>query len=168
MLGMLLVVTLTQLELPPEPPEAPPQPEVVAPSLAKRISLESAGAIVGTGAALGISLAFTLSNTYLDAKFANAALGALLMTGGAFAIHELLGGRGEITLVLLTSIVTMAASALIANAIDPTVPMGAILASAIAVIPGAALATIALEVTTPKVRPPLRLAMTGNGFVVHC
>jgi hypothetical protein len=167
MLGLLLVVTLTQLELPPEPTEAPAQPPVVAQNFAQRIVLESAGAIVGTGAALGISLAFTLSNTYLDARFANAALGALLMTGGAFAIHQLLGGRGEITLVLLTSIVTMAAGALIANVIDPTVPMAAILASAIAAVPGAALATISLEGTTPKARPPLHLAMTGNGFMVR-
>jgi hypothetical protein len=122
MLGLIAVLTLAQ-PLPPDvPPESrvDPPPPAVADNVVRRGVFERLGSILGTWARSASFGPSPRQNPQLDAKFANAALGALLMTGGAFAVHELLGGRGEITLVLLTSIAVAGLSARVANTINST------------------------------------------------
>jgi hypothetical protein len=69
-------------------------------------------------------------------------------------------------LALLGSIVSMVAATLIANAIDPTVPMAPILTAAIGALPGAVLSVVGLEGTSPRRRAPVTLAAGPTGFSV--
>jgi uncharacterized membrane protein HdeD (DUF308 family) len=174
MLALVIALTLSQVEAPPPlPPAESPTEErrrapapFVPPNVPQRALLSGAAGVAGAGAALGIALAFSLGNPGLDAKFSTAALGALLVTGGAFTVHQTLGGRGEITLALLAAIVGMAAGALIANALDQTVPKAPILTAVIGAVPAAALAVLGLEGTTPLPRQPLRVSLLPSGVVV--
>lgn len=180
MLALLLLVSLGQVPLVPVP-EAPGmgEPSVVPASegapqpaeaqnkatLARRIGLSGALGVVGAGAGLGIALAFSLPNPSFDARFATTALCTLMVTGGVFLAHEALGGHGEVMLGLLGSLAAMVGAALIANTIDPTVPMAPILTAAIGALPAAALTVLGLEGTSPLYRPGLKVAV-GPGSVL--
>ncbi len=174
MLALVTALTLSQVEAPPPLPlpESPTEerrtapPPYVPPNIAQRVLLSGAAGVAGAGVALGIALAFSVANPGLDAKFSTAALGAILVTGGAFTVHQMFGGRGEITLGLLAAIIGMAGGALIANAIDQTVPKAPILTAVIGAVPAAALVVLGLEGTTPLPRQPLQVSIVPSGVVV--
>lgn len=166
MTSLVLALALTQVQFPSEnrayagPP--PEQPSVVTRSL-----LAGGGGVLASGAALGITVLLLGQKPAFDPTFANAALGAMLVAGVTFSIHQAMGGRGEVLLGLLLSAAVMAGSAAIASAIDGTIPTTAILTTAIGAVPAAAAAVLGLEGSSPaaRPRPPVRLAV-GPG-VVH-
>jgi peptidoglycan/LPS O-acetylase OafA/YrhL len=174
MLALLLALSLGQIDQPLEPPPPPEQQPALSPprappppNVAQRSVFAGLAGIAGAGAALGLSLAFAQGNAQLDTRFSTAALGALLVAGGAFTVHEMLGGRGEITLALLAAIVGMGLGALVANLVDHSVPLVPILTAVIGAVPAAALTVLSLEGTTPMARQsPVRVAMVPNGVLV--
>ncbi len=173
MLALVLVLSLGQVDQPLEPPPPPDSPAALTPprpykppDVAQRSVLSGLAGIAGAGAALGLTLAFAQGNAQFDTKFSTAALGAILVTGGAFTVHEMLGGRGEITLALLGAIVGMGLGALVANLVDQSVPLVPILTAVIGSVPAAALTVLSLEGTTPLPRAPVRVAMVPNGVLV--
>ena len=174
MLSLVLALSLLQTP-PPEPaPELTPPPDapVVAPDLmpgevpqplpyrtppppdqpVRRVLLSTAAGAAGGAAALGISLALTTCFgsciSKFDSNFANMALGALLVTGATFAVHQLLGGGGEITLPFLASLAVMFAASLIAPVIDSTTPNVQLLTTAIGAVPAALAAALILDATS--------------------
>jgi hypothetical protein len=178
MVTLLLLASLAQVPLVPGYDEAAPSPapadsrhasaEVLQreadAKVVRRALLSGAAGVAGSAVGLGIALVFTLPNPSFDARFATSALCALMVTGGAFLVHQGLGGHGEVMLALLGSIVSMVGATLIANAVDPTVPMAPILTAAIGALPGAVLAVVGLEGTSPRRRAPLTLA-AGPGAI---
>lgn len=161
---LVLALTLSQVEL---PPEARARPEVAAaaqPTVWTRALLSGgAGALAG-GAALGLSWMLLSGNPSVgsfDPTFANAALGTLLISGVAFSVHQSLGGQGEVLLALLLVGATMAGTSALAQALDGSLPLTPILATAMGALPAAALAVLGLELTSPapKTVAPVRLAV---------
>jgi hypothetical protein len=69
-------------------------------------------------------------------------------------------------LALLGSIAAMAAATFAATAIDSTVPMTPILTAVLGALPGAALAVLALEGTSARQRPAVRVAVAPTGLTV--
>ena len=149
-------------ELPSEarliPPPAPPAP----PSVVTRSLLAIGGGTLAGGVSLGIAVLLVGSNPNFDPTFATAALASLLITGVAFAIHEAMGGRGEITLALLLTAAVMAGSAGLAIAIDKN--NSAVLTAAIGSLPAAAAAVFGLEITSPKSKARVAVAFGPTGF----
>lgn len=174
MLSLVLALALSQSEppLPPltePPPEARlvPQPEAPPPPSVLTRSLLSTGVgTLGGPAALGIAMLLVGSNPNFDAVFASAALAALLVTGGAFTLHEALGGRGEITLSFLACAVVMAGAAGIALAANPTREYAPYLTIGIGSLPAAAAAVLALEATSPAPRKrAIAITLTPTGVM---
>jgi peptidoglycan/LPS O-acetylase OafA/YrhL len=133
----------------------------------QRVFLSTGAGVLGSGAGLGIALAFSLPNPTFDSKFATSALCALLVAGGAFLVHQAMRGQGEVMFGLLGSIVAMVAATFVANAIDQTVPTGPILTAAIGALPGAALAVLGLELSsTNRRRAPVKVSFAPTSVVV--
>lgn len=112
-----------------------------------------AGALAG-GAALGAMLLFAGARTSVnpsggsfDIVFGTTALAALLIPGVDFAVHQALGGGGEISLAALASIGVMALTGLAvgASGVDPVT--GAVLVAAVGSVPAAISVTAILEAT---------------------
>ena len=150
-------------ELPPEarvipPPRAPEPPSVLTRSL-----LATGGSTLAGGASLAIAILLVGSNPNFDPTFATAALSSLMITGVAFAIHEALGGRGEITLSFLFAAVVMAGAAGLAVALEPSHNLSPILTAAIGSLPAAAAAVFGLEATSPKPKPRIAIGFGPTG-----
>ncbi|MFO0600728.1 MAG: hypothetical protein U0228_35795 [Myxococcaceae bacterium] len=180
MLSLVLALALTQAAEPTAPPasepplpaptELPPEARLTpqpapppGPSMWTRSLLSTGAGMLGTGAALGISMLLIGQNPRFDPIFANAALGALLVTGAVFTVHEALGGRGEITLAFLACAVVTAGAAGLAIAIDPSRDVAPYVTSAIGAIPASIAAVIALEGTNPKPKRGVQLTVMPNG-----
>lgn len=146
----------------PEPTE-PALRRQAPPSLVNRAIFSGLGGLAGSGAGLGLTLAITGTGRTLDTTFANAMLSALLITGVAFTVHETMGGRGEVMLALLSSLVVMGSAAIAAQAIDRTVPAAPILTTLIGTVPAAALSVLALEGTSTRVRGRVQVAVSPSG-----
>ncbi len=131
--------------LPIRAPAPPDQP-------VRRVLLSAAAGVGGAALGLGISMAVTTCLFTcvgkLDTNFANVALGSLMLTGVSFAIHQLLGGGGEITLPLLASLAVMFGASLLAPVIDPTFPNVQLLTTAIGAVPAALAAALILDATS--------------------
>jgi hypothetical protein len=179
MVALVLIASLSQVQLIPAPNQNAPLelPDVgrttadakareASAVVTKRVLLSGGAGVLGAGVGLGIALLFTLPNPSFDARFATAALCSLLVTGGAFLVHQGFGGQGEVMLALLGSIAAMAAATFAATAIDSTVPMTPILTAVLGALPGAALAVLALEGTSARQRPAVRVAVAPTGLTV--
>jgi hypothetical protein len=155
-------------ELPEPPRELRVTPQAPAPTppsvLTRSLAGTGLGALAGA-ASFGISYLLVGQNAAFDPTFSTAALGALLITGVAFTVHEALGGRGEITLGFLLCAVVMAGSAGLALAIDSSRTMAPILTVAIGSVPAAAAAVFGLEASTPQKRSRVQVAFAPNGLV---
>lgn len=161
--SLVLALAVAQLQFPNEnravaTPEAPPT------SVVTRSFLATGGGALAAGAALGISALLVGQNAGFDPTFANAALGAMLVAGVTFSVHQAMGGRGEVLLALLISSAVMAGAAGLATALDGGLPLTPILTTAIGALPAAAGAVLGLELSTPEARPRVRLAF-GPGVV---
>lgn len=177
-LSLVLLIALSQAEVPPEalptPGEQPPaarpvdkgdknEREPISP--VTRSLLAGGGGALAGGASLGIALLLVGSNPNFDPTFATAALATLMITGVTFALHQALGGQGEITLsFLLTAIVMAGAGALGAAIGQGHRTLSPVLAAAIGSVPAAGAAVFALEATTPKARKKVALAFGPTGF----
>lgn len=153
----VLLLALSQTGL---PPELPPEPA----SVLTRTLLGTGGGALAGAASLGIAVLLVGNNPNFDPTFATAALSSLLITGVAFAIHEALGGRGEITLALLFTSIVMASAGGIASAITGDRTLAPVLAAAIGSVPAAAAAMFGLEATSPKPKVRIALAFGPTGF----
>ncbi len=147
-------------------PPAVPEPEPRAPpSVLARSLLATGGGTLAGGVSLGIALLLVGNNPNFDPTFATAALASLMITGVAFAIHEALGGRGEITLsFLLTAIVMAGAGGLSAAIGNGDRVLAPVLAAAIGSLPAAAAAVFGLEATSPKPKTKVSVAFGPTGF----
>ena len=167
---LLLVLSQTGLppELQPEPiplPRSAPEPKPPVPaSVLTRTLLGTGGGALAGAASLGIAVLLVGNNPNFDPTFATAALASLLITGVAFAIHEALGGRGEITLALLFTSIVMASAGGIASAITGDRTLAPVLAAAIGSVPAAAAAMFGLEATSPKPKARIAIAFGPTGF----
>ena len=140
--------TLEPGALPALPIHSPPPPDQPV----RRVLLSSAAGVGGAAVALGLSLAvstcfFTCASKF-DVGFANAALGALLITGAGFAVHQLLGGGGEITLPLLASLAIMFSASFVGPVIDARTPQQELFTSAIGALPAAVAVALILDATS--------------------
>jgi hypothetical protein len=174
-LSLVLLLALSQTEVPPaalptqgeQPPAVSPSEKKVKepPSVATRSLVAGGAGAAAGGVSLGIALLLVGKNDNFDATFATAALAALMITGVSFALHEALGGHGEVTLSFLFTAIVMAASAGISAAIaggDRT--LAPILTAAIGSIPAAAASVLALELTTPKPKHRVALSIGPTGI----
>lgn len=139
---------LTPYELPrPLNVRAPPPPDYPV----RRFLLTTAGGLGGAAAGLGLSLAltscFTTCVPKFDVSFANTALSGLLIAGVGFAVHQALGGRGEVTLPTLASLAIMVAASLVAPAVNPGTPQVQMLTTAFGALPAAAAVALILDAT---------------------
>lgn len=164
MLALVLVVALSQTELPPEARQEPGPPEPVPPSLLTRSLLSGGGGVLAGSASLGITMLLMRENPNFDLTFATAGLSSLLITGAVFALHQVLGGQGEITFSFLLTALVMAGSAGIAAAIGGGREITPIYVAAIGSVPAAAAAVFALEITTPKKKRPLTVGLGPTGI----
>jgi len=172
MLALVLAMSLSQMEFPPEPRvQPPPVTQVASPAPATRIVLTGLAAIVGVGASLGISYAYSMgaNGKSLDYSFSNAVLAGLLATGLGFVVHQAFGAKGEVVVAMLVSLAVMGASAIAANFIDPTVPNSMLITAAIGAVPAAVGTVLCLEFTQPRLhvsptanRGGAGLALTGE------
>ena len=130
---------LAKVQLPPDRP-------------VRRVLLSSAAGVGGAAVALGITLALTTCffscNPKFDVGFANAALGGLLVAGTTFAVHQALGGGGEVILPALASLAVLTAASFIGPVIDPTAPNAQIISTAIGSLPAAVAVALILEATS--------------------
>lgn len=171
MTSLVLLLALSQTApLPDALPELPPEARVTPqprapepPSVVTRSLLATGGGTLAGGASLAIAILLVGSNPNFDPTFATAALSSLLITGVAFAIHEALGGRGEITLSFLLAAVVMAGAAGLAVAIEPNHNISPLLTAAIGSLPAAAAAVFGLEATSPKAKPRIAFAFGPTG-----
>lgn len=176
--GLLLALSLSQAEARPveplptqdePPPEArvtPPAPRPQGVSVVTRAVLAGGGGTLAGGASLGIGLLLANANPGLDPLFSTAALASLLVSGVAFSIHAALGGRGEVTLSFILAAAVMVGAGALTAAITQERYLGPLLVAAIGSLPAAALATFALEGTSPRPKrvPGLTVAFAPNGF----
>lgn len=171
-LSCVLLLALSQTGLPPElepapipVPQASPEPKPREPaSVVTRVLLGTGGGTLAGAASLGLAVLLVGNNPNFDPTFATAALSALLITGVAFAIHEALGGRGEITLALLFTSIVMASAGGIASAISGDRTLAPVLTAAIGSLPAAAAAMFGLEATSPKPKARIAIAFGPTGF----
>jgi hypothetical protein len=174
-LSLVLLLALSQTEVPPEalpvpgeqvPAARPEEPKVKEPpSVVTRSLLAGGAGTLAGGVSLGIGLLLVGSNPNFDATFATAALASLMITGVVFALHEALGGRGEITLsFLLTAIVMAGAGALGAAIGNGDRLLAPVLCAAIGSLPAAAAAVFGLEATSPKPKSRIAIAFGPTGF----
>ncbi len=130
----------------PQRPAAPPDQPV------RRVGLSALAGVGGGAAALGLSIAFSTCfgscAPKFDATFTNAALGGLLIAGVTFAVHQILGGGGEVTLPMLAALALMAGASVVGNLVDPGTPNAQLISSAIGVVPAAVAAALILEATS--------------------
>ena len=173
-LSLVLLLALSQNEVPPEalPTQGAPAPARVAepkgkepPSMLTRSLVSGGAGAAAGGVSLGIALLLVGKNDNFDTTFAPAALASLMITGVTFALHEALGGHGEITLAFLLTAIVMAASGGISAAIaggDRT--LAPVLTAAIGSIPAAAAAVFALEVTSPRQKSKVALGLGPTGI----
>ncbi|MDP1825954.1 MAG: hypothetical protein Q8L48_22005 [Archangium sp.] len=173
MTSLVLLLALSQTgSLPEEQPEPPPEARVTPeprapepPSVFTRSLLATGGGTLAGGVSLGIAMLLVGTNVNFDPNFATAALSALMITGVAFAIHEALGGRGEITLSFLLTAVVMAGAAGLSAAISGGDRLLApVLTAAIGSLPAAAAAVFGLEATSPKAKTRVAIAFGPTGF----
>ena len=170
MLSLVLVLSLAQADpIQPPPADAPVAEPSLDPSVVpapesplrlqrppdrpvRRVLLSTAGGVGGGAVALGITLGLTTCfltcTPKLDVSFANAALGSLLITGVAFAVHQAVGGGGEIILPLLAVMAIMAGSAVLGNVINPNVPQAQLISTAIGLVPASLVAALILNATS--------------------
>ena len=145
-------------------PPAAPEPRAPPSVLTRSLLATGAGTLAG-GVSLGIALLLVGNNPNFDPTFATAALASLMITGVAFAIHEAMGGRGEITLsFLLTAIVMAGAGGLGAAIGNGDRVLAPVLAAAIGSLPAAAAAVFGLEATSPKPKARVAVAFGPTGF----
>lgn len=165
MLSLVLALALSQAEPPPEARVIPePAATVAGPTVLQRGLLGTGAGVLGAGASLGIAMLLVGQNGKFDPVFAVAALSSLLITGGAFVVHEAFGGRGEITIAFLGAALAIAGAAGIAIAADPSRSLTPYILSAVAAVPASVLAVVALEGTSPKARATApRVALAFNG-----
>lgn len=168
----VLLLALSQTGLPPDlqpepipvprlaPEPMPPEPTPVV----TRSLLGIGGGTLAGAASLGLAVLLVGSNPNFDPTFATAALSSLLITGVAFAIHEVLGGRGEITLALLFTSIVMASAGGIASAITGDRLLAPVLTAAMGALPAAAAAMFGLEATSPKPKSRIAIAFGPTGF----
>ena len=162
MLFVLLALSLTQAELPPEARLAPKsQPQ--APSILTRSLLAAGGGAVAGGLSLGVVVLLVGSNPNLDATFANAVFASITIAGVALATHQALGGRGEVVWSFLMTAAVMGGAAGLAIAIDGRRELTPFITTAIGVVPAAAAAVFGLEVSSPRQRG-LSVSFTPGGF----
>ncbi len=170
-LSLLLMLALSQTVVPPEAlPTSPSQEEQPEPRpreppsvFARSLLATGAGTLAG-GASLGIALLLVGNNPNFDPTFATAALSSLMICGVAFAIHEALGGRGEITLSFLLTAIVMAGAAGLATALDGSRTYAPIITAAIGSLPAAAAAVFGLEATSPKPKNKVSFIFGPTGF----
>jgi hypothetical protein len=134
-------------------PETPTQ----APSDPKkwpRILLSSGAGVAGAGLGLGAMLLFSSVRSSVnsngpsfDIVFGTAALGSVLVAGGALIVHQSLAGRGEPALAALASVACMMVSALAVSAARVDQQTGAVLVAALGALPAAISVTAILEAT---------------------
>lgn len=168
----VILLALSQTGLPPElQPEPIPVPRGATepkppepPSVAARSLLGMGGGTLAGAASLGIAVLLVGNNPNFDPTFATAALASLLITGVTFAIHEALGGRGEITLALLFTSIVMAGAGGLASALSGNRTLAPVLAAAIGSLPAAAAAMFGLEATSPKPKARVTIAFGPTGF----
>lgn len=149
-LALVLAIALGQADLPNEARLTPNPPPPPPPSTVARILLAGAGATLASGASLGVTLLLLEPNPRLDATFATAALSTLLVTGAAFAIHQALGGHGEISLSFLFTAIIVAGTAGIVAAVPHDTRLTPFFITAVGAIPAAAAAVLGLELTNPQ------------------
>lgn len=162
MVWVILTLTLSQAELPPEARFAP-RAETPAPSVVSRSLLATGGGALAGWGSLGLVMLVVGSNPNLDATFANAAFASIAIAGVAFATHNTLGGQGEVVFSFLLSAAVMAGAAGLAIAIDGHRGLTPLLTTAIGAIPAAAAAVFGLEVSSPRPKG-VRLAFAPSGF----
>jgi hypothetical protein len=166
------------------PPMPPPEPvsdvPVAAPSLApdelpqplpihkspppdrpvRRALLTTAAGVGGAAVALGLSLAistcFFSCQPKFDVNFANAALGAMLVTGAGFAVHQLTGGGGEVILPLLAATALMFAASFVGPVIDSRTPQQEVFTTVIGALPAAVAVALILDATSSIDRSRVR------------
>lgn len=131
-------------------PTQPPQD----PKKTARILLTGGAGVAGAGAALGAMVLFSNirssvngTGASFDMVFGTAALGALLVAGVGFAVHQAFGGRGEAALAALASVACMALTGLAVGAAQVDQQTGAIMVAAVGAIPAAVSVTAILEAT---------------------
>ena len=167
MVSLALALLVSQVELPPEARVTPSEPERPQVSVVTRALLSGGGGVLAGGASLGIAYLLAGQNAGFDITFAAAGLSAIMISGVAYTIHEVLGGRGEITLGFLFSALAMAGATAIAYAVNPQRDIAPILAVGIGTVPAAVVAVLGLEGTspTPKKTPaPVQVAV-GPTFI---
>ncbi len=148
-----------------QPPTAPEPAPREPPSVLTRSLLATGGGTLAGGVSLGIALLLVGNNPNFDPTFATAALASLMITGVAFAIHEAMGGRGEITLsFLLTALVMAGAGGLGAAIGNGDRVLAPVLAAAIGSLPAAAAAVFGLEATSPRPKAKVAVAFGPTGF----
>ena len=167
----ILLATLSQTGLPPElepkpipVPQAPEAKPKEPASVATRALLGTGGGALAGTASLGIAVLLVGRNDNFDPNFATAALASILITGVTFAIHEALGGRGEITLALLFTTIVMATTGAIVGATTTDRMLAPVLTAAIGSVPAAAAAVFGLEATSPKPKARVAIAFGPTGF----
>lgn len=153
MVSLALALLLSQAELPPEARLPPPPPAGPQVSVVTRALLSGGGGVLAGGASLGIAYLLAGQNANFDLTFAAAGLSAIMISGVAYTIHEVLGGRGEITLGFLFSALAMAGAAAIAYAVNPERDIAPLLAVGIGTVPAAVATVLGLEGTSPNKKP---------------
>ena len=129
-LSLVLMLALSQTEVPqaalPSQQDQSTEPNVTPeprprepPSVFVRSLLGTGAGTLAGGASLGIALLLVGNNPSFDPTFATAALSSLMICGVAFAIHEALGGRGEITLSFLFTAIVMAGGFSVVTPLPP-------------------------------------------------
>ncbi len=151
-------------ELPSAVPTPVPRQRPPEPSRMGRAWAEAGAGVLGAAASLGAVEAMLAANNRLDGSFTNVGLGAIMVAGVAFTVHNALGGRGEVLFALLGSLTMMAGAFACAQAIDPTGRDVTWLTTAIGAAPAALGAMGMLELSSPS-NPSVKIAM-GPGSVV--
>ncbi len=161
--SLVLILALTQTELPPEARLTPEAPKATELSVFTRSLLATGAGTLAGGISLGITYLLVSKNPNFDPAFATAALSSILITGAAFTVDQLLGGHGEVTLGFLLAALVMAGSAGIASTLDAGREMTPVYITAIGALPAAAAAVFALEITSPKPKTHLSVAWGPTG-----
>lgn len=156
------------MPLPEAVPQAPAEPMAVTvpegPSVPLRVGVSTGAGTLGGGAALGIVALLSLGHPAFDSTFTTAALVAVMTSGVGFAIHTLLGGRGEVILGFLAAIPWVLGITGILYATQVDVNMRPILVGAISALPAAASAVVVLELSQPRMKKlPVQLQVSPAG-----
>jgi len=152
------------LPMPDEVPQAPAVAMPAGPSVPLRVGLSTGAGTAGGGIGLGIVALLSIGHASFDSTFTTAALVAVMTSGVGFAIHTLLGGKGEVILGFLAAIPWVVGITGILYAAQVDQNMRPILVGAIASLPAAASAVAVLELSQPRMkRSPVQLQVTPAG-----